>query len=57
MPAEHPTYYLTAEAAALRIEKLVARIARDGLQPNEWVPQDILDRADAMRRHVGRRAA
>lgn len=45
----HPTYYLTDEAAAVREERLVERIAREGLKPGEAVPASIAAKAEAMR--------
>ena len=50
MPVEHaPSYYLTDEAAELRISKLIERIAKDGLRPGESVPTRILVAADFRR--------
>ena len=50
MPVEHqPTYYLTEEAAELRIAKLINRIAREGLRPGEAVPAYITVMADFRR--------
>lgn len=47
---EHaPSYYLTDEAAELRISKLIERIAKDGLRPGESVPARILVAADFRR--------
>lgn len=43
IPATHtPSYYLTDEAAAQRMAKLVQRIAKEGLKPGESVPASIL---------------
>jgi hypothetical protein len=50
MPVEHqPSFYLTEEAAQKRIEKLIDRIARDGLRPGESVPARIMVMADFRR--------
>ena len=47
-PVTHtPSYYLTEEAAAQRMAKLVQRIATEGLRPGECVPASIL--AEAIR--------
>lgn len=57
MPIEHqPSYYLSDEAADLRIAKLVERIAIEGLKPGESVPAHIKAMAD-FRRGQQRRAA
>lgn len=49
MRKHHPSYYLTDEAAERRIEKLIDRIARDGLRPGESVPARIMVMADFRR--------
>jgi len=50
MPVEYaPSYYLTNEAAELRISKLIERIAKDGLKSGESVPARILVAADFRR--------
>lgn len=48
----HPTYYLSDEAARERIEKLIERIAREGLRAGESVPTHIVVAADFRRGEV-----
>jgi len=43
-----PSFYLTEEAEALRLSKLVERIAKEGLRPGEAVPARILNEAARM---------
>lgn len=43
IPADHaPSYYLTDEASAARMAKLIQRIAKEGLRAGESVPEHVL---------------
>lgn len=49
MREQAPSYYLTDEAAELRISKLIDRLAKEGARPGESFPASILVAADFRR--------